>query len=53
MMSIITQHPELRVRSFLLATEDAHILYEKYGFKYIDDLKRYMRLYRPELGPKN
>src|SRR5436305_8561312 len=34
LMEVITEHPELQgLRRWLLATKDAHGLYEKYGFE--------------------
>ncbi|MFF2755240.1 GNAT family N-acetyltransferase [Psychrobacillus sp. NPDC058041] len=33
LMSIITEHPNLKGTSFHLATRDAHSLYAQYGFK--------------------
>ena len=38
LMDVITNYSELQgVRRFMLATNDAHSLYKKYGFKQIDD----------------
>ncbi|MDP9739419.1 UNVERIFIED_ORG: N-acetylglutamate synthase-like GNAT family acetyltransferase [Bacillus sp. B2I3] len=37
LMDVITNHSELKeVRRFMLATNDAHSLYEKFGFNQID-----------------
>ncbi len=45
LMKIILNHPELKnIHAWMLATKDAHGLYEKFGFKIIDEPKRYMRL---------
>ncbi|MGE7759604.1 GNAT family N-acetyltransferase [Peribacillus sp. NPDC097895] len=44
LMDIITNHPELQgVRRFMLATNDAHSLYNKYDFEQIDHPKRFMQ----------
>ena len=44
LMDVITNYSELQgVRRFMLATNDAHSLYKKYGFKQIDDPKLVMQ----------
>ncbi|CAH0307176.1 hypothetical protein SRABI96_04830 [Peribacillus sp. Bi96] len=44
LMETITNHPELQgVRRFMLATNDAHSLYNKYDFEQIDNPKRFMQ----------
>jgi GNAT superfamily N-acetyltransferase len=40
MMQFIIDHPSLRDLSGLLLTDDAHTLYEKYGFDGSSDLQR-------------
>ncbi len=41
---VITDHSELKkVRRFMLATNDAHSLYEKFGFKQIDKPELFMQ----------
>lgn len=45
LMKTILSHPLLKnIHAWMLATKDAHGLYEKFGFKKIDEPKRYMRL---------
>jgi GNAT superfamily N-acetyltransferase len=39
----ILSHPELRGVNFMLGTEDAHSLYEQFGFTAVPDPKRLMR----------
>jgi GNAT superfamily N-acetyltransferase len=42
-------HPQLSdLRQWLLGTEDAHGLYERFGFQQPDDPRRYLRLRRSE-----
>lgn len=45
LMSVITEHPKLKGTSFMLATNDAHSLYAKYGFKPLDQVEN--RMARP------
>jgi GNAT superfamily N-acetyltransferase len=46
MMEAIMSHPELGcMRRFILATNDAHSLYERYGFKRLDGDTRWMERY--------
>ncbi|MFE8702277.1 GNAT family N-acetyltransferase [Cytobacillus sp. FJAT-54145] len=45
LMSIIIEHPQLKGTSFNLSTEDAHALYQKYGFKPLTKIEN--RLARP------
>ncbi|MBI3522883.1 MAG: GNAT family N-acetyltransferase [Chloroflexi bacterium] len=48
MMDAVMAHPDLQaLRSFLLATRDAHGLYARYGFEVIEGQQRYMRILRP------
>ncbi len=43
LMQCVVEHPELQlVRSFLLATRDAHTLYGKFSFAPLDAPERYM-----------
>lgn len=42
LMSVITEHPKLKGTSFLLATKDAHSLYEQYGFKPLGQIENKM-----------
>ncbi len=47
LMKTILNHLQLEdVHAWMLATKDAHGLYEKFGFKIIDEPKRFMRLKR-------
>ncbi len=47
LMEVITNHSELQgVRRFMLATNDAHSLYKKYGFEQIDNPERFMQKVR-------
>lgn len=47
LMDVITNHPELQdIRRFMLATQDAHTLYEKFGFKKIDNPEFFMQISR-------
>lgn len=44
LMDVITNHFELTdVRRFMLATHDAHSLYEKFGFNQIDKPELFMQ----------
>lgn len=45
LISIMIEHPQLKGTSFNLATEDAHALYQKYGFKPLTKIEN--RLARP------
>lgn len=48
MMEAMTAHPELQgLRRMLLATRDAHGLYEKFGFKPLAAPARFMELHNP------
>ncbi|MGF9966818.1 GNAT family N-acetyltransferase [Bacillus rhizoplanae] len=47
LMDIITKHPELQgIRRFMLATNDAHSLYNQYGFEQIDNPELFMQKVR-------
>ncbi|MFE4704302.1 GNAT family N-acetyltransferase [Peribacillus simplex] len=47
LMDVITNHAELEgVRRFMLATNDAHSLYKKYGFNQIDNPELFMQKVR-------
>lgn len=49
LMTAILEHEALReVTSVMLATRDAHGLYERFGFETATDPSRYMVLTRPE-----
>lgn len=43
----ILNHPKLKnVKSWMLATKDAHGLYKKYGFEPLEEPAKYMRKYK-------
>ncbi|NMB80573.1 MAG: GNAT family N-acetyltransferase [Ignavibacteria bacterium] len=46
LMDEILNHPKLKnVKSWMLATKDAHELYKKFGFKRLEEPAKYMRKY--------
>lgn len=48
LMDAVMAHPELQgLRSFMLATRDAHGLYAKYGFTPLAEPHRWMAIRRP------
>jgi GNAT superfamily N-acetyltransferase len=48
LMDAVMAHPELQgLRNFMLATRDAHGLYEKYGFAPLAEPARWMAIRRP------
>ena len=48
LMDAVMAHPELQgLRNFMLATRDAHGLYEKYGFTPLAEPARWMAIRRP------
>jgi GNAT superfamily N-acetyltransferase len=50
LMDVITNHPELKgVRRIMLATNDAHSLYTKYGFEQIDTPQLFMQITRKNI----
>jgi len=50
LMETIMAHPDFQgFRSWQLGTKDAHGLYEKFGFKPLDNPERTMRKYDPEV----
>jgi len=50
MMQQIIAHPQLQgLRRMMLATRDAHGLYEQYGFKALTDQKMFMQLWTPDV----
>lgn len=49
LMECVVNHPEIQdLRSWMLATKDAHSLYEKYGFKKIEEPGKYMSKKNPD-----
>jgi GNAT superfamily N-acetyltransferase len=50
LMRAILDHPELRgLRRFLLATQDAHGLYAKFGFLPLAHPEYFMTVYKPDI----
>ena len=50
LMSFIMEWNEVKkFRRFILATRDAHTLYEKYGFKPLKSPDRFMEVHQPEV----
>jgi GNAT superfamily N-acetyltransferase len=50
LMEQIMEHPDLQgLRRMLLATRDAHTLYEKFGFKPLSAPQSVMELHRPNI----
>lgn len=50
LMECITSHPELQgLRRWILATRDAHGLYEQFGFTPLKDPTRFMERHDPEV----
>ena len=49
MMTSIIEHPQLQgLRRMMLATKDAHGLYEQFGFTALTDQKMFMQLWTPD-----
>ncbi|NQY86798.1 MAG: GNAT family N-acetyltransferase [Colwellia sp.] len=50
MMKKIIAHPQLQgLRRIMLATKDAHGLYEQFGFTALTDQKMFMQLWTPDI----
>jgi len=50
LIKAIIDHPELQgLRRILLATQDAHGLYEKFGFQPLTNPERFMTIHRPDI----
>jgi len=50
LMECIVKHPELQgLRRWILATRDAHSLYQKFGFTPLTAPDRFMELHNPEV----
>ena len=50
LMTAIIEHPELQgLRRIMLATKDAHGLYEQFGFTALNDEKMFMHLWTPDV----
>jgi N-acetylglutamate synthase-like GNAT family acetyltransferase len=53
MMECIMAHPDLQgLRRWMLATQDAHELYRKYGFVPLKAPQRWMEIHRPDVYTK-
>ena len=49
LMKFVFAHPDLQgLRRFMLATKDAHGLYEQFGFTALANPARFMELHRPD-----
>jgi hypothetical protein len=49
-MAGILAHPALQgLRRFMLATLDAHGLYQQFGFDAMKDVERFMEIFRPNV----
>ena len=54
LMKTILKYPELQgLRRFMLATKDAHGLYEQFSFKPITNPERFMVIHKPEIYKEN
>lgn len=54
LMECILSHPELQgLRRWMLATRDAHALYQQYGFKSLKSPERWMEIHNPDIYAKN
>ncbi len=50
LMATIINHPQLQgLRRMVLATHDAHTLYEKFGFKQLTKPETFMELWQPDI----
>ena len=50
LMRFIAEHPDLQgLRRFILATKDAHGLYEQFGFAALNNPSIYMEILRPDV----
>lgn len=50
LMEAVTAHPDLQgLRRFVLATRDAHGLYERYGFRPLKSPERFMERHDPDV----
>jgi len=51
LMQSILEHPDLKhIRRWLLATDDAHGLYQQFGFEPLPDVEKWMQRLRPFPG---
>jgi GNAT superfamily N-acetyltransferase len=50
LVSEIVSHPDLQgLRRMILATRDAHGLYEQFGFKPIEPVENFMQIWNPDV----
>ena len=50
LMEVIMSHPDLQgLRRMMLATRDAHGLYEKFGFTPLTNVDRWMHIHNPDI----
>jgi N-acetylglutamate synthase-like GNAT family acetyltransferase len=50
LMDAVARHPNLQgLRRFMLATRDAHGLYEKYGFEAVENPQILMQIWQPTI----
>jgi N-acetylglutamate synthase-like GNAT family acetyltransferase len=50
LMEVIMSHPSLQsLRRIMLATKDAHRLYEKFGFTALNNVDRWMQINDPDI----
>jgi GNAT superfamily N-acetyltransferase len=53
LMEVILSHPDLQgLRRFVLATRDAHGLYEQFGFSSLSFPERWMHIHNPDVYKK-
>ncbi len=53
LMSVILEHPDLQgLRRMVLATKDAHSLYEKFGFQLVPNPEVLMQIWQPDIYSK-
>jgi N-acetylglutamate synthase-like GNAT family acetyltransferase len=53
LMEVIMSHPDLQgLRRMMLATRDAHSLYEKFGFTQLTNADRWMQIHDPDVYKK-
>lgn len=54
LMEVILSYPDLQgLRRFLLATRDAHGLYEQFGFSVLSFPEKWMHIHNPDVYKKN
>ena len=54
LLEVILAHPDLQgLRRFLLATRDAHGLYEQFGFSLLSYPEKWMHIHDPDVYKKN